>query len=60
MNKKGDLTINYIVITILALLVLVVVAIIFREQIVNFIDTIRGLTGGLNTDIQKAGEELIP
>ena len=60
MNKKGDLTINYIVITILALLVLVVVAIIFREQIITFIDTIRSLSSGLSTDIGKAGEEMIP
>ena len=60
MEKKGDITINYIIVTILALLVLVVVALIFREQIISFIDTIRGLSSGLSSDIDRASQELIP
>lgn len=35
MNKKGDLTINTIILTILALLVLIVLAIAFRSQIAD-------------------------
>ncbi len=60
MNKKGDLSINYVIITILALMVLIVVALIFRQQITGFIQNITGISGGLGTDIKGTTDSLLP
>ena len=43
-RKKGELTIEYIIVLILALIVLVTLGIIFRSQIVSFISKITGLS----------------
>jgi len=57
MNKKGmELTLNYIILIILGLLVLIVVGLIFREQIITFIENIRGVSSGL--ELEKATEGL--
>ena len=56
--KKGEITINYVIVFILALLVLIVVALIFRQQIINFVANITGLSSGLGTNIHDATEAL--
>lgn len=58
MKTRGDLTINYVILFILALLLLVVVAIIFRKQIINFLDTINGVSGGLGQGVKNAVKDL--
>jgi len=60
MEKRGELTINYVIVIILALLVLVVIALIFRNQIIDFINNIRGISSSLNTDLSKASDALAP
>ena len=58
--KKGELTINYVIVTILALIVLIIVALIFRDQISSFVKTILGISSGLNTDLSQATDALSP
>ena len=60
MKKKGELSMHYIIITILALLVLVVVALIFRQQISEFIQNITGISSGLTEDITSTTDNLLP
>ena len=55
--KKGELTIEYVIIIILALLVLVVIAIIFRGQIMSFLDSIRGVSNAV--DLSTSTEALV-
>jgi predicted PurR-regulated permease PerM len=58
--KKGELTINYIVVLILALLVLVIVAIIFRDQITNFLNSLNAVSEPISGDqLSKTTEELL-
>ncbi len=58
--KKGELTINYIIILILALLVLIVVAIIFRDQISNFLQSINAVSQPISGDqLSKTTQELL-
>ncbi|MBS3170964.1 hypothetical protein J4223_04255 [Candidatus Woesearchaeota archaeon] len=58
--KKGELTINYIIVLILALIVLVAIAIIFRQQIGNFLESIRAVSEPLSSDqLSKTTEELL-
>ncbi len=60
MKKKAELTIETIIILILVLVVLIVVSLIFRSQIVDFVNSIRGVSSGLNTDLTKATDALAP
>ena len=58
--KKGELTINYIIVLILGLIVLVAIAIIFRDQIGNFLESIRAVSEPLSSDqLSKTTEELL-
>ena len=58
--KKGELTINYIVVLILALLVLVIIAIIFRDQITNFLNSLNAVSEPISGDqLSKTTEELL-
>ena len=54
MKKKGELTLNYIILMIIALVVLIVVLVIFREQIGNFVSTIRELITGYGDEATKS------
>lgn len=54
--EKGELTINYTIVFILALLVLIVIALIFRAQIINFVKEITGVSQNLN--LADAAKEL--
>lgn len=56
--KKGELTINYTIVIILALLVLIIIALIFRGQIINFVNEITGISDGLN--LKDAAQGLKP
>jgi hypothetical protein len=60
MDKRGDLSMQFIVISILALIVLVVIVLVFRTQIINFISSITDLSSGLGTDINDASQDLLP
>ena len=58
--KKGELTINYIILLILGLIVLVTIAIIFRDQIGNFLESIRAVSDPISGDqLSKTTEELL-
>jgi len=56
--KKGELTINYTIVIILALLVLIIIALIFRGQIINFVNEITGVSESLN--LKDAAQGLKP
>lgn len=56
--KKGEITINYVIVIILALIVLIVVALIFRNQIGEFVQNIRGVSSGLG--LEEAAGKLKP
>lgn len=47
MNKKGALTIRYVILFALALIVLVVIALIFYGGASNFAETLKGLFGDI-------------
>jgi hypothetical protein len=55
MTKKGELTMSYIITMIISLLVLVVVLWIFRDQIMNFVTDITGISSGLSDQIDTTG-----
>lgn len=55
--KKGELTINYVIVIILALLVLVIIGLIFRDQIGNFITSIRSVSDAV--DLTSATKDLV-
>ncbi|MFH1972838.1 MAG: hypothetical protein ABIJ18_05155 [archaeon] len=52
MNKKGELSINYIILFIIALIVLIVVVIIFRNQIGDFVERITGLISNIFAPVE--------
>jgi len=58
MTKKGELTLEYIILLILGLLVLILVAIMFQEQIGNFFSTISGTSSSLSKGAESAAEGL--
>ena len=58
MKKKGELTLNYLIVIILALVVLIVVSLIFRDQIIDFVNNIRGISSSI--DLGTAAEGLAP
>tara|TARA_Y100000310_G_C20689321_1_gene821170 strand:- start:1077 stop:1259 length:183 start_codon:yes stop_codon:yes gene_type:complete len=58
MNKKGELTLRFIILMILAVMVLIVVAIIFQDQIANFLETVKGTSSGLGEQIGNASQGL--
>ena len=58
MKKKAELTINYLIVIILALIVLIVASLIFRDQIIDFVNNIRGISSIL--DLGTAAEGLSP
>ena len=60
MKKKGELTLQYIIMMILGLMALIIIAIIFREQIGNFVATIKGTSSGIDTQIIEATDGLTP
>ena len=47
MNKKGELTINYIIFLIIAVIVLIVVIIIFRTQIADIFSRFGALVNNI-------------
>ena len=54
-NKKGELTLNYLVLAIIAVVVLIVVIIIFSGGIEEFVTKIQGVTKeiwGLKPDLK--------
>jgi len=53
MNKKGELTINYIIMLILAVIVLIIVIIIFRDQIGLFVEKITGLIQNIFAPVES-------
>ncbi|MSR86286.1 hypothetical protein EXS74_02730 [Candidatus Woesearchaeota archaeon] len=60
MNKKAELTMETVIVLILLLIVLIAVALIFRSQIISFVNSISGVSSGLNTDLAKATDALSP
>jgi len=58
--KKGALTLNYIILMILALIVLVVVLLIFQQQVSEFAKTISELIGGYGGQAREASSGLQP
>ena len=58
MTKKGELTLRFMILLILALMVLIVVAIIFQDQIGGFVDTLSGTSSTLGTELGQATEGL--
>ena len=58
MNKKGELSLRFIILLMLALLALVVIAIIFQDQISSFVDAITGTSSDLSTSLSDATEGL--
>ena len=57
MLKKGELTIRYIIILALAVMVLLVVVIVFRNQIGVFIEKIQGIMGSIFSGLEGTGYE---
>jgi hypothetical protein len=56
MNKKGEVSLNFMIMLIIAVVVLFVILIIFRQQVVNFVGEIGGLITGYGdkaTDLSK-------
>jgi hypothetical protein len=60
MNKKGEITINYIILLIIGLVALIVILIIFSDQISDFVKTIRELIGGYGSAATDASRDLLP
>jgi hypothetical protein len=58
MRKKGELTLNYIILMIIAVVVLISVLIIFNKQIVAFVSNIQGTSDSLGTQLVDATESL--
>jgi len=58
MNKKGELSINVIIIAILALVVLVTLVIIFNQQIANVLGGFGGISKGAVDEANKLPGEL--
>jgi preprotein translocase subunit SecG len=51
MNKKGELTINYIIYLIIAVIVLIVVILIFRTQIADIFSRFGTLVSNIFTPL---------
>ncbi len=49
-QKKGELELKYIILLILAIIVLITLAVIFRQQLSNFLEQITSIS----TDINKS------
>ncbi len=47
--KKGELELQYVILFILAIVVLLVLVYIFREQVKHFFDTVFSITNEVNT-----------
>jgi len=58
MKKKAELTLETVIVLILLLIVLIAVALIFRGQIMDFVNNIRGVSSAL--DLSTAAEGLSP
>ncbi len=58
MKRKGELTMETVIVLILLLIVLIAVALIFRGQIISFVNSITGVSSGLNTDLSEATKTL--
>lgn len=46
--KKGELELQYVILLILALLVLIVLTIMFRQQVSHFLDTVFSISKEIN------------
>jgi len=57
--KKGELTINYIIIIILALAVLIAIGLIFRNQIAEILSSLKIISTGVNTGVESNIEQLV-
>jgi uncharacterized membrane protein YdfJ with MMPL/SSD domain len=56
--KKGELTIEYIIVLMLALIILVTLAIVFRSQIATFITKITSISDtAINLDLLNTNVE---
>ncbi|MBT3984800.1 hypothetical protein HOD38_02235 [archaeon] len=53
MNKKGDLTINYLIVFIIAIIVLIIVVIIFRSQVGLFLEKTSTLLTNIFTPVEN-------
>jgi len=53
MNKKGDISIKYIIAIIIALMVLIVVVLVFKQQIGTFIEKLGGLVTNIFTPVES-------
>ncbi|MDP3728863.1 MAG: hypothetical protein Q8R18_05440 [bacterium] len=56
--KKGELTMETVIVLILILIVLIAVALIFRGQITNFVKEITGISSSLG--LEEAAKGLKP
>jgi hypothetical protein len=54
MQKKGELTLQFMIMLILGVLVLFVVLLIFKDQIIDFVTTIGATSEGLDSGIDNA------
>lgn len=52
MNKKGELTINYIILFIIGLIVLILMIVIFRSQIGFIVEKLTDLVKNIFTPIE--------
>ena len=59
MQKKGEITLNYIILMIIGLIVLVVVLIIFRQQISAFVKTMLDLITGYGDKASTLSDQLL-
>lgn len=59
MQKKGELTLQFLIGLILALIVLFVVVWFFRDQIITFITTITGAGQDLSRGVDQNIEQLL-
>jgi hypothetical protein len=58
MEKKGELTLQFLIMLILAVIALFVVLWIFKDQIIDFVSTIKDTTGTLDTGVENAVDRL--
>jgi hypothetical protein len=57
--KKGELTTNYIIVIILALVVLIVVGIVFRNQIMGILSNLKVISSGIDTGVENNLNQLV-
>jgi len=58
MKQKGDMSINVIIAMLLALIVLITLVVIFREQISNLVNGFTGISKGTIDEANKLPGEL--